>query len=243
MPQFIPDHPDVIAAAANAELQAEGITDLRFDALPAFRSRRAMAEIDAPQSAPEATPEADAGPSPAEAVRARLGAVLRASEAKGKVDASLSLALDTDITTEQLTATLRDLPDGVDLGLPPKAIDDPEAKAEADRIRQIVTADAAAGHHDHAVALALETDTPVAAALAILSAMPAPLSLGAIEARFSDGDWFGEDPTQMEAIHGDQTAAGWSTAVAAANARFETSAPSSQTEPQAPGGPRFGADQ
>ncbi len=83
-----------------------------------------------------------------------------------------------------------------------------------------MTADAAAGHHDHAVALALDTDTPVAAALAILGAMPAPVSLEAVEERFSAGDWFGEEPSAMESVHGDQTAAGWSTAVAKANERI-----------------------
>mgnify|MGYP001122448248 CR=1 FL=1 len=226
MPQFIEDHPDTIAARANAELRAEGVTDLRFDALPSSRSRRAMAEtaqtIEAAQTEQDAPSATDAGPTPAEVLRGRLAAVLRCPQARGKVDAALAIALFTDMATDQIKTTLRDLPDGVALGLQPKAIADPEAKAEADRITAIMTADVAAGNHDHAVALALDTYTEVDAALAVLGAMPKPVNRAAVEARFSEGDWFGQNPTEMEDIHGDQTAAGWSDAVSKANARFET---------------------
>lgn len=236
MPRILEDHPETIAARANAELRAAGVTDLRFDT-PVFRSRRAMAEtglaIEAALTTPEAPPAPAAGQTPAEAIRARLAAALRSPQARGKADAALALALRTDMAIDQITATLRDLPAGVDLGLPPRAITDPDAKAEADRIRQIVTADAAAGHHDHALALALDTDTPVAAALAILGAMPAPVSREAIEQRFAGGDWFGANDTEMEEARGDRTAAGWGKAVAKANARFEAATPAAPTMPAA----------
>lgn len=236
MPRILEDHPATIAARANADLRARGVDDLRFDT-PVFRSRRAMADtglaIEAALTAPEAPPVPAAGPPPAEALRARLAAVLRSSQAGGKTGAALALALRTDMTTDQITTTLRDLPAGVDLGLPPRAINDPEAKAEADRIRQIVTADAAAGHHDHALALALDTDTPVAAALAILAAMPSPVSREAIEQRFAAGDWFGANDTEMEGVRGDRTASGWSKAIAKANARFEAATPVTPTTPAA----------
>lgn len=220
--------------AANRQIAEEGITDLRF--LPAgfFRSRRtdgnAEPIIDADLNASETAPIE--GPTPTEGLRARLGAILRSPQARGKADAALALALGTDMTTEQIAATLRDLPAEVDLGLPPKAITDPDAKIEADRICQIVTADAAAGHHDQAVALALDTDTPVATALTILGAMPEPVSREAAEARFAEGNWFGEHPTEMEAVHGDQTAAGWSSAVAKANARIGAASPEAPASPE-----------
>lgn len=232
MPQFIEDHPDAIAARANAELRAAGVTDLRFET-PVFRSRRAMAEtglaIEAATTAPEATPAPAAGPTPAEAIRARLGAVLRSPQARGKADAALALALRTDMATDQITATLRDLPAEADLGLPPRAITDPDAKAEADRIRQIVTADAAAGHHDHALALALDTSTPVAAALAILLAMPAPKGIASIEERARDMAEFGPSDYSMEEATGDRVSAGWDAAIARANARLEAATAAAPT--------------
>jgi hypothetical protein len=246
MPRIIEDHSDIIAARANADLRARGVDDLRFDT-PVFRSRRAMAEtaltIEAALTTPEAAAAPAAGPIPAEAMRTRLAAVLRSPQARGKADAALALALRTDMSTDQITTTLRGLPEGADLGLPPRAIADPEAKAEADRIRQIVTADAAAGHHDHALALALDTDITAAAALAILGAMPQPKRIASIEERAREMAEFGPSDFSMEETHGDRTASGWSKAVAKANARLEAAAPTSATEPQAPGGPRFGADQ
>lgn len=236
MPRIIADHPDMVAARANADLRARGVDDLRFDT-PVFRSRRAVAEtglaIEAVLTAPEAPPAPAAGPTPAEAISARLGAVLRSPQARGKTGAALALALRTDMDTDQIAATLRDLPAGVDLSLPPKAITDPDAKAKADRICQIVTADAAHGHADHALALALDTDTPVAAALAILGAMPAPVTREAIEQRFAGGDWFGANHTEMEEARGDRTASGWSKAIAKANARFEAATPVTPTTPAA----------
>lgn len=236
MTPFIEGHPDTIAARANAELRAAGVTDLRFET-PVFRSRRAMAEtglaIEAALTAPEATPAPAAGPTPAEAVRTRLGAVLRSPQARGKADAALALALRTDMTTEQIAATLRDLPAECDLGLPPRAIADPEAKAEADRIRQIVTADAAAGHHDHALALALDTDTPAAAALAILGAMPKPKRIASIEERARDMAEFGPSDYSMEEATGDRASAGWAAAIAKANSRFEAATAAKPTTPNA----------
>jgi hypothetical protein len=237
MTRLIEDHPDAIAARANADLRARGVDDLRFDT-PMFRSRRAMAEtglaIEAALTTPEAPPVPAAGPTPAEALRARLAAVLRSPQARGKTGAALALALRTDMSTDQITTTLRDLPAGVDLGLPPRAITDPDAKAEADRIRQIVTADAAAGHHDHALALALDTDTPVAAALAILGAMPKPMKRASIEDRFAEGDWFGEAPSAMEDLGaGRSVASGWSKAIAKANERFAAATPAVPALPAA----------
>ena len=236
MTRFIEDHPDTIAARANADLRARGVDDLRFDT-PVFRSRRAVAEtaltIEAALTAPEATPAPAASPTPPEAIRSRLAAALRSPQARGKTGAALALALRTDMGTDQITTTLRDLPAGVDLGLPPRAITDPDAKAEADRIRQIVTADAAAGHHDHALALALDTDTPVAAALAILGAMPKPKRIASIEERAAQEAEFGPSDYSMEEARGDRTAAAWGKAVAKANARFEAATPATPTMPAA----------
>ena len=236
MPRILEDHPDTIAARANADLRARGVDDLRFDT-PVFRSRRAMAEtglaIEAALTTHEAPPAPAAGPTPAEAIRARLGAALRSPQARGKTNAALALALRTDMAIDQITATLRDLPEGVDLGLPPRAITDPDAKAEADRIRQIVTADAAAGHHDHALALALDTDTPVAAALAILGAMPKPKRIASIEERARDMAEFGPSDYSMEEATGDRASAGWAAAIAKANARFENATPAAPTMPAA----------
>lgn len=230
MTRFIADHPDVIAARANAEIRARGITDLRFDT-PVFKSRRATPE--AVPSTPQTTPAPAAGPSPAEAIRTRLGAVLRSQTARGKTEAAFALALRTDMTTVQITQILRDLPAGADLGLPPRAIADAAAKAEADRITQIVTADAAADHVEQALVLALETDTPVAAALAILKALPPRMRIASIEERLAGEAEFGPCDISMEEATGERSgAAGWMKAVAAANARFETAAPAMpQDEP------------
>lgn len=242
MPLWNADHPDMIAAFANAELREAGVDDLRFE--PVFRSRRAAVEAgpimeadlaaqeraQTVQEAPDAPRATNPQETPAQAMRARLAAVLRAPEAKGKADAALALALHTDMAAPQIMKTLRDLPEGVDLGLPPRAIADPDAKAEADRVRQIVTADAAQGHLDHALALAFDTDTPVKAALAILGAMPKPVKRASIEERFSQGDWFGETPTQMEDVRASGAAATWKKAVAKANAQFESAAPAAPKE-------------
>lgn len=224
MPQFIEDHPDLIAARANAEIRAKGITDLRFDT-PVFQSRRAAPE--AVPSVRQATPTPTAGPTPAEAIRSRLGAVLRSPTARDKTEAALALALRTDMTTTQVTGLLRNLPAGVDLGLPPRAIADAAAKAEADRITQIVTADAAADHVEQALVLALETDTPVAAALAIIKALPARMRIASIEERAAGEAEFGPCDLSMEETGGARSGAtGWAKAVQVANARFETAAPS-----------------
>jgi hypothetical protein len=249
MPRIIADHPDVLAAITNAQLRAAGVENLRTDMhlLADFRARiDAAATADAAAGEPDApkpTSAPAASPSAAEALNARLVAVLRSPQARSKTGAALALALRTDMDTDQIAATLRDLPEGVDLRLPSRAIADPDVKAEADRIRQIVTADAAAGHHDHALALALDTDITAAAALAILGAMPQPKRIASIEERAREMAEFGPSDFSMEETHGDRTASGWSKAVAKANARLEAAAPTSATDPQAPGGPRFGADQ
>lgn len=223
MPQFIADHPDMIAARANAEIRAKGITDLRFDT-PVFQSRRAAPE--AVPSVRQATPTPAAGPTPAEAIRSRLGAVLRSPTARDKTEAALALALRTDMTTAQISGLLRNLPAGVDLGLPPRAIADAAAKAEADRITQIVTADAAADHVEQALVLALETDTPVAAALAIIKALPARMRIASIEERAAGEAEFGPCDLSMEETGGARSGAtGWAKAVQEANARFEAAAP------------------
>lgn len=223
MPQFIEDHPDLIAARANAEIRAKGITDLRFDT-PVFQSRRTAPE--AVPSAPQATPTPAAGPTPAEAIRSRLGAVLRSPTARDKTEAALALALRTDMNTAQITGLLRNLPAGADLGLPPRAIADAAAKAEADRITQIVTADAAADHVEQALVLALETDTPVAAALAIIKALPARMRIASIEERAAGEAEFGPCDLSMEETGGARSGAtGWAKAVQMANARFEAAAP------------------
>ena len=230
MTRYIADHPDMIAARANAEIRALGITDLRFDK-PVFKSRRATPE--AVPSAPQTTPASAAGPTPAEALRTRLGAVLRSPTARGKNATAIALALRTDMTTAQITGLLRDLPAGADLGLPPRAIADASAKAEADRITQIVTADAAADHVEQALVLALETDTPVAAALAIIKALPARMRIASIEERAAGEPEFGPCDLSMEETGGARSGAtGWAKAVQAANARFETAAPAMpQDEP------------
>lgn len=223
MTRYIADHPDMIAARANAEIRAKGITDLRFDT-PVFQSRRTAAE--AVPSAPQATPTPAAGPTPAEALRTRLGAVLRNPTARGKTEAAFALALRTDMTTAQITGLLRNLPAGADLGLPPRAIADASAKAEADRITQIVTADAAADHVEQALVLALETDTPVAAALAILKALPPRMRIASIEERLAGEAEFGPcDVAMEERTLAGRGATGWAKAVQAANARFPTAAP------------------
>ncbi|ARU02658.1 hypothetical protein [Yoonia vestfoldensis] len=223
MTRYIADHPDMIAARANAEIRAKGITDLRFDT-PVFQSRRTASE--AVPSAPQATPTPAAGPTPAEALRTRLGAVLRNPTARGKTEAAFSLALRTDMTAMQINGLLRDLPAGADLGLPPRAIADAAAKAEADRIRQIVTADAAADHVEQALVLALETDTPVAAALAILKALPPRMRIASIEERLAGEAEFGPCDISMEEATGARSGAtGWAKAVQEANSRFEAAAP------------------
>lgn len=208
--------------AANRRIAEEGITDLRF--LPAgfFRSRRTAQEPTEHEQ--EATADRQATnptETPASALRARLATILRSPQARGKTDAALALALRTDMTPEHIAQTLRDLPAGVDLGLPSKAIADPEAKAEADRIRQIMTSDAAQGHGDHALALAFNTDTPVTAALAILKAMPAKRSIPSLEERAAECSWFGDDADDMASLSkAGRTDAVWSKAVACANAQF-----------------------
>lgn len=223
MTRFIADHPDVIAARANAEIRAKGITDLRFDT-PVFQSLRTAPE--AVPSARQATPTPAAGPTPAEAIRSRLGAVLRSPTARDKTEAALALALRTDMTTPQITGLLRNLPAGADLDLPPRAIADAAAKAEADRITQIVTADAAADHVEQALVLALETDTPVAAALAILKALPPRMTIASIEERAAGEAEFGPCDFSMEEATGARSGAtGWAKAVQMANARFEATAP------------------
>lgn len=222
MTQF-PTVPYMDPVAANRRIAEHGITDLRF--LPAgfFRSRRTAQEPTQHEQAVEADRQATTPTeTPASALRARLAAVLRSPQARGKTDAALVLALRTDMSADQIIKTLPDLPAGVDLGLPPKAITDRDARAEADRIRQIVTADAAAGHHDHAIALALDSDTPVAAALAILGAMPKPQQIASIEERAAELDEFGPSDLEMESLgRAGRVDAAWSRAVASANQQFE----------------------
>ena len=232
---FIPDHAQTLAKRATQALRDRGVTNLRFDTWLRHDSPAALAATKAatpPQAAPQAAPE-PSGPTPAQALRARLDAVLRSPSARGKVGAALALALRTDMQPDHIAKTLRGLPEGVDLGLPPKSIADPAAKAEADRVRQIVTADAAIGRHEQAIALALDTDTPIAAALAILRAMPEAKKIASIEERAALENEFGGDPTDMNERHGDPAATGWAKAVARANERFEpaeTQTPSTPVE-------------
>jgi hypothetical protein len=222
MSQF-PIVPYMDPVAANRRIAEEGVADLRF--LPAgfFRSRRTGQEPTQHEQAVEADRQATTPTeTAASALRVRLATALRSPQARGKTDAALALALRTDMSTDQIAATLRDLPAECDLGLPPRAITDPDAKAEADRIRQIVTADAAQGHTDHALALAFDTDTPVAAALAILGAMPKPQQIASIEERAAELDEFGPSDLEMESLgRGGRVDAAWSKAVAAANQQFE----------------------
>jgi hypothetical protein len=237
MPQFIEDHPEAVAARANAELRAAGVTDLRFDT-PVFRSRRAMAEtglaIEAVLTAPEATPAPAAGPTPAEAIRARAVDFLRLGEARSRPAAALAMALRTDATVDAARRLLAALPVGAALDLPVRSIEDADAKREAGRIEGIVAAAAGGGQPGQAVEM-IEAGITQEAATAILAAMPRQTTSSSFEERVSGGDWFGEAPAAMEDLGaGRSVASGWSKAVAKANARFEAATPATPTMPAAP---------
>lgn len=95
----------------------------------------------------------------------------------------------------------------------------------ADRIVAIVTAATHARAHQQAVGL-VDAGLDAAQAVAILAAIPAPISQADFEARVNEGGWFGDGPTTMENLRGDRTAQGWSKAIATANSRFDRFDPS-----------------
>lgn len=236
MTRLIEDHPDTIAARANADLRARGVDDLRFDT-PMFRSRRAMAEtglaIEAALTTPEAPPVPAAGPTPAEAIRTRAVDFLRLGEARTRPAAALALAMRTDTTADAARRLLAALPVGAALDLPVRSIEDADAKREAGRIEGIVAAAAGAGQPGQAVEM-IEAGITQEAAKAILAAMPRQTTSPSFEERVSGGDWFGEAPSAIEDLGaGRSVASGWSKAVAKANARFEAVAPATPTMPAA----------
>jgi hypothetical protein len=246
MPRIITDHPNFLAAITNAQLRAAGVENMRTDMhlLADFRARMdaaATADADAGEpDAPMPTPAPTAGPSAAEAVRARAVGFLRLEAARLRPAAALALALRTDATPEAASRLLAALPAGAVLDLPDRGIEDKDAKSEAARIEAIAADASDAGR----VVELIEAGITTEAAKAILAAMPKAAGSAEFMARVNEGEWFGGEPTTMENLSkGGSVAEGWSKAVAKANSRFETAAPTSAIEPQATGGPRFGADQ
>lgn len=226
MPLWDPNHPDMLAAFANADLRAAGIRDLRFDK-PVFRSRRAMAEtaltIQTALAEPEAPPAPATGPSPAEAMRARAVDFLRLDEARNRPAAALALAMRTDTTADAARRLLAALPVGAVLDLPVRSIEDADAKREAGRIESIVAAAAGAGQPGQAVEM-IEAGITQEAARAIMAAIPAKRSIPSLEERAADCAEFGPSNVEMEKLgRGSRTDAVWTKAVAAANEQLVTS--------------------
>lgn len=236
MPQTIPDHPDLIAARANAELRAAGVEDLRFD-VPAFRSRRALAEAaldmaarTAPAPAPssqEARKPAPAPiptPDPATALRARCAAALALPEAWARPRQALALALAAPIEGEALRAVLRGLPTDanagpIDFAAAGGGETDPKAKAEAVRIASIVTLPEAEGREAHAVTFSINTSLSADQARAVLGRLPKAAQAMTIAARAAEEAemGFGAEVGAEPARGGSAADRAWSKAIASMN--------------------------
>ena len=234
MARPLPDHPDTIAARANADLRARGVDDLRFDAPPVFRSTRAGQAVEtppAPSAKPErpmATPKATSAPSPAMALRARTVEMLRLPQATGRAGAAIALATATTCAPDTAARLLADLPQGASLDLPNASLA-PEAAAEATRINAIMTAGAEPGRHHQAVAL-VEAGIDASAAVEILAAMRPAQRIASIEERAAQEAEFGGDATDMADLgSGASVRTGWERAVKQANERIGATAAAAPT--------------
>ena len=236
MARPLPDHPDAIAARANADLRARGVEDLRFDAPPVFRSTRAgnAAETSPAPSTkpkqPKAAAKATSAPSPAMALRARTVEMLRLPQATGRAGAAIALATKTTCAPDTAARLLADLPQGASLDLPGATLD-PEAAAEATRIDAIMAAGAVPGRHHQAVAL-VEAGLDASAAVAILAAMRPTQRIASIEECAAAETEFGCDATDMADLgSGASVRQGWERAVQQANERIGATAAATPTTP------------
>lgn len=222
MARPLPDHPDLIAARANADLRARGVDDLRFDAPPVFRSTRTGEAADAapaPAAKPKAAAKATSAPSPAMALRARTVEILRLHQATGRAVAAIALATKTTCATDTAARLLADLPQGASLDLPGASLE-PEAAAEATRISAIMTAGAEPGRHHQATAL-VEAGIDASQAVAILAAMRPAQRIASIEERAAQEAEFGGEAFDMADVgSGASVRQGWERAVQQANERI-----------------------
>lgn len=221
MARPLPDHPDAIAARANADLRTRGVEDLRFDAPPVFRSTRAGKAVETPPapSAKPKQPTATSKAATAMALRARTVEILRLHQATGRAVAAIALATKTTCATDTAARLLADLPQGASLDLPGASLE-PEAAAEATRISAIMTAGAEPGRHHQAVAL-VEAGLDASAAVAILAAMRPAQRIASIEERAAAEMEFGGDATDMADLgSGASVREGWQRAVQQANERI-----------------------
>lgn len=213
----------MIAARANADLRARGVTDLRFEK-PVFRSARTGEAADA-APAPAAKPakpkkpKAASAPSAATTLRARAVEILRLQQANGRAGAAIALATKTTCAPDTAARLLADLPEGASLDLPGATLD-PEAAAEATRIDAIMTAGAEPGRHQQAVAL-IEAAIDASQAVAILAAMRPAQRIASIEERAAQEMEFGADATEMADLGaGAGVRQGWERAVQQANEKI-----------------------